>query len=138
MAETNTLPLKVSTDLVSTDTVLMNVAGKLSRVSMAEFAKSAAGQYAENVLPIFVSATYPAGIFYEVSAKEVANQAARLVAGIVSLNGYVYQTDTNKTYQLTSNDGDQSGDWTEVGDGYYAALHFSNGRKWIMLYEELA
>lgn len=55
MAETNTLQLKVSTDLVSTDTLLMNVDGALSRVKISELAAALALAYGKKSYQVLLS-----------------------------------------------------------------------------------
>lgn len=55
----------------------------------------------------------PSGVLMNVTT--VANQAARLaLAGTLDIGDIVIQTDTNVTYMLTTEDGSDLGDWTQI------------------------
>jgi hypothetical protein len=86
-----------------------------------------------NVLPAFDASVHIVGTEFLLVPEDAADEAARLVTGTALR--YVYQVDAGATYKCTSEDGDETNDWTVVGSGYYTNLYFSNGKKFHSLFE---
>lgn len=85
-----------------------------------------------DLLPSFNAIEHPVNTVFLLIPKNVANQAARLVAGVVDLGGFVFQVDTGKTYKLIANDGDQAGDWGLIADVRQVSRYVSDGSKWLV------
>lgn len=90
MAETNTLPSKVSTDIASTDTLILNVGGKASRATVSEFDAKLAGTITLNV-----------GVGKKYTTFQAAKTAADTLLSSLSLRGDEKITNGNFTGSAT-------------------------------------